>query len=254
MLALPFLLNLVFNFAYTPIQFRLRNLRLATVDILLTLATLVWALLAIYPFIHWVAIVNIPYLLWVIFASVLQVEITLMNRTQKVGGVSVHYKNYMLKVGDLAPIDILIEDANGASVSLRKLLGTSVMLYAYPKDGTPGCTKQACSIRDIYGEFKEHGVTVVGISADNAASHAKFSQKYNLPFPLWSDPKHELLSALGVWGKQKFLGKSYIGTSRTTFLIDKTGKIAHIWKKVTPEGHAEAVLDYVDDTQSASVL
>lgn len=245
MLALPFILNLIFNFAYTPIQFRLRNLPLATIDILLVLMTLVWALLAIYPFIKWIAIINIPYLLWVSFAAVLQIEILIMNIQSKNNTEGPRYARAAIKVGDQAPLDVVVGDAAGKQVSLRDLLGSVVVLYAYPKDGTPGCVKEACSIRDIYGEFKELGVSVVGISADSATSHIKFAEKYNLPFPLWSDPEHTLLSSLGVWGKQKFLGKSYFGVSRTTFLIDKTGKIIHIWENVKPEGHAEAILDFV---------
>jgi peroxiredoxin/tryptophan-rich sensory protein len=244
-LVLPFLLNLIFNFAYTPIQFHYRKLRLATLDILLVLSTLVWALTAIYPFIHWVVWINIPYLVWVCFAAVLQIEITILNWDYRDTEAGPRYTTTMIKVGDKAPLDLGIEDMNGKPVSLKGLLGSWVVLYAYPKDGTPGCVKEACGIRDIYGEFKDLGVTVIGISADSASSHLKFSEKYNLPFPLWSDPKHELLTALGVWGKKKFMGKSYMGVSRTTFLINKNGVIAHIWENVNPLNHAEDVLNFV---------
>lgn len=160
----------------------------------------------------------------------------------------------MLKVGQKVPLDIVVTDATSKPVSLRDLLGSFVVLYAYPKDGTPGCVKEACSIRDIYGEFDKLGVTVIGISADSAASHTKFSEKYNLPFPLWADQQHELLSALGAWGKQKFLGKSYMGVARTTFLMDKKGTVVHIWENVKPEGHAEAVLDFFTNLLKTSTV
>lgn len=244
-LALPFILNLFFNLIFTPIQFKLRNLPLATIDVLLTLVTLVWALGAIYPFIPWVTIINIPYLVWICIASVLEIEILLMNSRNNKDVEGPRYTNPMLKVGEMAPLDATVSDASGNQVSLKKKLGSYVVLYAYPKDGTPGCIKEACSIRDIYGEFKALGVPVIGLSADNATSHTKFSEKYDLPFPLWADPEHKLLSSFGVWGKQSFLGKSYMGTSRTTFLMDKQGKIIHIWEHVNPEGHAEQVLNYV---------
>lgn len=251
-LVLPFLLNLIFNFAYTPIQFKLRNIRLATLDILLVLLTLVWALASVYPFIHWIAWINIPYLVWVCFAAILQIEIAILNWGNRDTDTQLRYTVPMIKVGDQAPIDIVIEDANGKPASLRDTLGSLVVLYTYPKDGTPGCIKEACSIRDIYSEFKDLGVTVVGVSADSASSHVKFLEKYNLPFPLWSDSKHELLSALGVWGKKKFMGKSYMGISRTTFLISKKGTIIHIWENVNPLNHAEVVLNFVTDIVNTS--
>ncbi|MDO8603833.1 MAG: thioredoxin-dependent thiol peroxidase [bacterium] len=151
----------------------------------------------------------------------------------------------MIKTGEKAPLDISVFDQDGASVSLRKLLGSYVVLYAYPKDETPGCVKEACSIRDVYGEFEALGVLVVGISPDDEDSHRKFAEHHELQFPLWADTKRELLTALGVWGEQSFMGKKYMGVSRTTFLIDPKGKVVHIWKKVKPEGHGEEVLDFV---------
>lgn len=107
-------------------------------------------------------------------------------------------------------------------------------------DETPGCIKEACSIRDVYGEFKALGVTVVGISPDDEESHKKFLAHYELQFPLWSDTKHELLKTLGVW--------SPTGVARTTFLIDKEGTVVHIWENVKPEGHGEEVLNFVTNT------
>src|SRR3989344_9223503 len=143
----------------------------------------------------------------------------------------------MIKKGEKAPIDILVLDNKGVLVSLRDLLGSYVVLYAYPMDETPGCVKEACSIRDAHGKFKEIGVAVVGVSPDSEESHKKFAEHHELQFSLWADTKHELLDALGVW--------SLTGVARTTFLIDKEGTIVHIWENVKPEGHGEAVLDFV---------
>lgn len=143
----------------------------------------------------------------------------------------------MIKTGEKAPLDVMVVDSNGTSVSLRGLLGSYVVLYAYPKDETPGCIKEACSIRDVYGEFKALGVPVIGISPDDEESHKKFAEHHELQFPLWADTKHELLKVLGVW--------SLIGVARTTFLIDKEGTVVHVWEKVKPEGHGEEVLDFV---------
>lgn len=143
----------------------------------------------------------------------------------------------MIKIGEKAPLDVMVVDFSSAPVFLRDLLGSYVVLYAYPKDETPGCIKEACSIRDVYGEFKALGVVVVGISPDDEASHKKFAEHHELQFPLWADTKHTLLKALGVW--------SLIGVARTTFLIDKEGTVVHVWEKVKPEGHGEEVLDFV---------
>jgi peroxiredoxin Q/BCP len=153
----------------------------------------------------------------------------------------------MLKIGQQAPINIVVANGEGEAVSLGDMLGLYVVLYAYPKDQTPGCVKEACSIRDVYAEFKELGVTVIGISADSAVSHKKFTDAHKLNFPLWSDVNHELLTALGVWGKKKFMGKTYMGITRTTFLIDKEGRVVHVWENVKPEGHGEDVLAFVKE-------
>lgn len=146
----------------------------------------------------------------------------------------------MIKTGEKAPLDIIVLDQNGRQISLRDMGGSYVVLYAYPMDETPGCVKEACSIRDVYGEFKALGVNVIGISPDNEESHKKFAEHHALPFPLWADTKHELLKELGVW--------SFAGVARTTFLIDKEGTVAHVWEKVNPEGHGEEVLDFITNT------
>lgn len=143
----------------------------------------------------------------------------------------------MIKIGEKAPLGISVLDQNFKVVSLRDFLGSYVVLYVYPKDETPGCIKEACSIRDVYGEFKALGVVVVGISPDDEESHRKFALHHDLQFPLWADTKKELLKALGVW--------SLVVVTRTTFLIDKNGVVVHVWEKVKPEGHGEEVLEFV---------
>lgn len=145
--------------------------------------------------------------------------------------------NKMIKIGENVPLDIKVLNQDGSTVSLRDLLGSYVVLYAYPMDETPGCVKEACSIRDVYEEFRAIGVTVVGISPDNEESHRKFAMHHELQFPLWTDTKHELLSALGVWSNTL--------VERTTFLINKDGTVVHVWEKVKPDGHGEEVLDFV---------
>lgn len=143
----------------------------------------------------------------------------------------------MIKIGEKAPLDISVLDQNFKVVSLRDFLGSYVVLYVYPKDETPGCIKEACSIRDVYGEFKALGVVVVGVSPDDEESHRKFALHHDLHFPLWADTKKELLKALGAW--------SLVMADRTTFLIDKNGVVVHVWEKVKPEGHGEEVLNFV---------
>lgn len=148
----------------------------------------------------------------------------------------------MIKAGEKAPVDISVLDQNGKSVSLRDMLGSYIVLYAYPMDETSGCIKEACSIRDVYGEFSALGVKVIGISPDSGESHRKFLEHYDLKFPLWSDATHELLKTLGVW--------SFAGVDRTTFLIDEEGTVVHVWENVKPEGHGEEVLNFVTSTIS----
>lgn len=148
----------------------------------------------------------------------------------------------MLKEGARAP-QFSTTDANGDKVSLKDLLGEKVVLYFYPKDDTPGCTKEACSFRDAFAKFKRRGIKVLGVSPDSETSHKKFAAKYKLPFTLLADTGHAIADAYGVYGEKKFMGRTYMGVIRTTFLIDEKGKIAKIFEKVKPEEHAEEVLE-----------
>ncbi|MCL4545296.1 MAG: thioredoxin-dependent thiol peroxidase [Chloroflexi bacterium] len=145
-----------------------------------------------------------------------------------------------LKVGDTAP-DFTLQSAQGP-VSLSSLRGKRVVLYFYPKDDTPGCTKEACSFRDSLPHFAEKGATVYGVSPDSVSSHEKFAAKFELPFTLLADPNHVVASAYGAWGPKRFMGREYEGVLRTTFLIEEEGKIARIFEDVKPGGHAEEVL------------
>ena len=133
-------------------------------------------------------------------------------------------------------------DQNGHPCALADFLGKWVVLYFYPKDDTPGCTKEACGFRDGFARFKRRGVVVLGISADSVKKHAKFVEKYELPFLLLADEQKTVVEQYGVWVKKKFMGREYMGILRTTFLIDPAGKIAKIYENVKPEGHAEEVL------------
>ena len=147
----------------------------------------------------------------------------------------------MLKIGDKAPA-FSLADKNGNTVSLSDFLGKRVVLYFYPKDNTPGCTRQACAFAGLYHEFERKNAVVIGISRDSAASHEKFAQKHSLPFILLSDPDHKTIEAYGVWQEKKLYGKTSFGTVRTTFLIDEQGSIAHIMPKVKPDTNAEEIL------------
>lgn len=146
-----------------------------------------------------------------------------------------------LKIGQKAP-DFSLPDQEGKLQSLAQYKGKWVLLYFYPKDDTPGCTKEACSLRDSFPAFQEMKAAVLGISADSPESHAKFSTKYQLPFTLLSDEKKETLEEYGVWAEKKFMGKKYFGILRTSFLIDPDGKIVKIYENVKPEIHAGEVL------------
>ncbi len=152
----------------------------------------------------------------------------------------------MLKEGTTAPA-FKTTDQNGESVSLKELRGQKVVLYFYPKDDTPGCTKEACSFRDAYSKFKKKDITVLGVSPDKEAAHKKFVAKYQLPFTLLADTDHSIAEAYGVWGEKKFMGRTYLGVHRTTFLIDEKGKIRKIFEKVKPEDHASEVLEAFAD-------
>ena len=148
----------------------------------------------------------------------------------------------MLKEGDMAT-DFLLKDSHGDDVSLSQFIGKKVILYFYPRDNTPGCTKEACSFRDVYDFLLAEGAVVLGISIDNEDSHAKFRERYNLPFYLLSDVEHKVGEAYGAWGEKKLYGKSYIGMRRSTFIIDEQGKIMKAFPKVKLEQHVEEVLN-----------
>jgi len=146
-----------------------------------------------------------------------------------------------LKEGDKAPEFSATTDA-GERLSLKDLNGKAVVLYFYPKDDTPGCTKQACGIRDSYEEFRKAGAVVLGVSPDPVKSHVKFIKKFELPFTLLADEDKAIANSYGVWGEKSFMGRKYMGNHRVTFLVDGDGRIAKIWPAVKPETHAEEVL------------
>ena len=152
----------------------------------------------------------------------------------------------MIKEGATAPA-FKTKDANGETVSLKDLRGQKVVLYFYPKDDTPGCTKEACSFRDAFSGFKKNGIKVLGVSPDSEVSHKKFVTKYKLPFTLLADTDRSIAEAYGVWGEKKFMGRTYMGVHRTTFLIDEKGKIKKVFEKVKPEDHASEVLEAFAD-------
>lgn len=145
------------------------------------------------------------------------------------------------KVGTKAPAFKAL-DQNGKVRQLKDYLGKWVILYFYPKDDTPGCTKEACTFRDGFSKFKRAGIEVIGVSVDSVKKHAKFVEKYSLPFTLLSDEEKAIVTAYGVWGKKKFMGREYMGTNRVSYLIDPQGKIAKVYEKVKPDEHADEVL------------
>jgi peroxiredoxin Q/BCP len=148
----------------------------------------------------------------------------------------------LVEEGSPAP-DFTLTSDSGEQVSLQSLRGQPVVLYFYSRDGSPGCTKQACGIRDSYEAFEERDAVVLGISTDDESSHVKFKEKHSLPFTLLSDPDHEIADRYGVWGERKFAGKTYMGVERSTFLIDPEGRVAKVMRRVKPATHAELVLD-----------
>jgi peroxiredoxin Q/BCP len=147
----------------------------------------------------------------------------------------------MIKEGDAAP-DFKSRDADGNEVKLSDLRGQKVVLYFYPKDDTPGCTKEACSFRDSHSVFEREGIKVLGVSLDSEHSHQKFAEKYQLPFTLIADTDRSVAEAFGVYGEKQFMGKKYMGVDRKTFLIDEQGKIKKVFDKVNVEEHADEVL------------
>lgn len=147
----------------------------------------------------------------------------------------------MLESGQKAP-DFTLRDKNGKDVSLSDFIGKKVVLYFYPKDNTPGCTRQACAFSGLYSEFQKRGIEVIGISKDSTTSHARFAEKHNLNFILLSDPELEAIQAYGVWQEKKLYGKVSMGVVRTTFIIDENGVIEKVMPKVKPDTNAADIL------------
>lgn len=147
-----------------------------------------------------------------------------------------------LSAGVEAP-DFNLADHNGTMHKLSDYRGKPVVLYFYPKDDTPGCTKEACGFRDDYDVYDKSGVVILGVSPDSPKKHTKFREKYNLPFTLLADEDHQVCDLYGTWGLKKYMGREYEGVLRTTFLIDAQGRIVKIFEKVKPEGHSAEILD-----------
>jgi thioredoxin-dependent peroxiredoxin len=147
----------------------------------------------------------------------------------------------VIEEGRPAP-DFELAGDDGGRIRLSELRGRPVVLYFYPKDDTPGCTAQACELRDEYSEFRERGAVVLGVSPDDEASHAKFRSKYSLPFTLLADPAHVVAAQYGVWAEREYAGKKYMGINRSTFVIDPEGRVAKALYGVKPQGHADKVL------------
>ena len=149
----------------------------------------------------------------------------------------------VLKIGDKAP-ELLGRDENGHELRLSDFAGRKLVLYFYPKDATPGCTNEACNLRDNYERLLQRGYAVVGVSVQDEKSHLKFKEKHQLPFPLIADTDHQLVEAFGVWQEKKMAGRTYMGTVRTTFVIDEQGTIAEVYaaKQIKVKEHAEQIL------------
>lgn len=147
-----------------------------------------------------------------------------------------------IEEGDKAP-DFTLQDDNGNSVKLSGLKGKPVVLYFYPKDDTPGCTKEACAFRDRTADLKKRGAVVLGVSPDDVASHARFRDKFHLNFPLLADPGHKVADAYGAWREKNLYGKVSMGIQRSTFVIDREGVVRKAWHKVSVDGHDEQVLE-----------
>jgi peroxiredoxin Q/BCP len=157
---------------------------------------------------------------------------------------------FMLSVQDKAP-DFTLQDQEGAAVSLSDFLGKWVVLYFYPRDSTPGCTRQACAFAAADAAFAQEGAVVLGVSKDSQASHLRFAQKNDLPFRLLSDPERQVIEAYGVWQEKKLYGKTSMGVVRTTYLIDPQGKIAAVMEKVKPDANAQEVLEKLRSLKKA---
>jgi len=156
-----------------------------------------------------------------------------------------------LEPGDPAP-EIALPDQDGNTRTLAELRGKWVLVYFYPRDDTPGCTIEACGLRDASSRYTRHGLQVLGISADSSKSHKKFADKFRLPFTLLADEGKSVIRAYGSWGRKKFMGREFDGILRRSFLVDPTGKIAKVYPKVSPEGHADEVLADVEALQGAT--
>ncbi len=148
----------------------------------------------------------------------------------------------MIEPGKPAP-DFTLPDQNGNTVSLSKLKGAPVVLYFYPKDDTPGCTKEACGFRDAFADHNRAGATILGVSPDSSESHAKFAKKFELPFTLLADTDHKVCEAYGVWKEKSMYGKKFMGVERTTFVIDAKGIVRSVFPRVKVDGHVGAVLE-----------
>jgi len=147
----------------------------------------------------------------------------------------------MVEEGKPAP-DFELKSDSGETIRLSDFRGKPVVVYFYPKDDTPGCTAQACGIRDNFDAFGKRGAVVLGISPDDESSHVKFKEKYGLPFTLLADPDHEVSERYGVWGERKLYGKTYMGVERSTFLVDSEGNVSHVMRRVKPDTHVDQVL------------
>ena len=152
----------------------------------------------------------------------------------------------MVEAGQPAP-DFTLTSDSGERVTLSELRGQPVVLYFYPKDDTPGCTTQAQGLRDSYGELEQAGAVVLGVSPDSEASHVKFREKYGLPFTLLADPDHAVAEQYGVWGEKTYMGRTYVGVLRTTFVIDEDGTVKRVLRDVKPASHAHDVLAVLHD-------
>jgi peroxiredoxin Q/BCP len=158
----------------------------------------------------------------------------------------------LLEPGDKAP-DFKTTDQDGKSVALKDFAGKKVVLYFYPKDDTPGCTKEACAFRDGFSDFKKRKIEVLGVSVDDEKSHKKFAEKFDLPFRLLADTQKKIVQDYGAWGDKFLYGKLFKGIQRVTYLIDENGKIAAVWQKVKPEEHASEILEFVDNAAPAKM-
>ncbi len=152
----------------------------------------------------------------------------------------------MVEVGQEAP-DFTLPDQMGVATKLSELRGSSIVLYFYPKDDTPGCTKEACTFRDDFSGYQARGVIILGVSPDSPSSHAKFVQKFNLPFALLADEQHQVCEAYGVWKEKNMYGRKSMGVERTTFVIDAKGIVRAVFPRVKVDGHSDAVLNAIDD-------